>query len=91
MHIKPLTISADMNSDARTETDTAYGTAAALTLMTHYAQQPCPLVAHAITQQLGWLARHGNEGASRNLQSFATMLLSQWQKIACGIPAMIAH
>ena len=77
MHTKPSATSATIDGNATAAVNATHCTAAALALMTHYAQQPCPLVAYAITQQLRRLARHGNEGASRNLQSFATMLLSQ--------------
>lgn len=66
-------------------------TAAALYLMSHYAQQPCPLVAHAIAGQLGILSRQYAEGTSRLVQRLAAALLPRWQAIASGDRTTVRH
>ena len=66
-------------------------TAATLYLMSHYAQQPCPLVAHAIADQLGILSQQCLEGTSRLMQTLAAKLLPRWQAIASSNAAMIRH
>jgi hypothetical protein len=71
--------------------DTTRCAAAALYLMSHYAQRPCPLVAHAIADQLGILSRQCVDGTSRLMQTLATTLLPRWQAIASGNPATIRH
>jgi len=66
-------------------------TAAALYLMSHYAQQPCPLVAHAIADQLGMLSDQCIEGTSRLMQTLAAKLLPRWQAIASGDMTTMRH
>jgi len=66
-------------------------TAAALYLMSHYAQRPCPLVAHAIADQLGMLSRQYAGGTSRLIQSLAAALLPRWQAIAGGSTTTLRH
>jgi len=65
--------------------------AAALYLMSHYTQRPCPLVAHAIADQLGILSRPCVDGTSRLMQTLAATLLPRWQTIASGNTAKIRH
>lgn len=72
------------NPAASDTSESTLCSAAALFLMSHYAQQPCPLVAHAIADQLGILSRHCAEGTTRALQSLALALLPRWQQIASG-------
>jgi hypothetical protein len=91
MHTKPSAIAPTPDGDETAAFNAAHGIAAALALMTHYAQQPCPLVAHAIAHQLGHMSRHCSKDSSRTLQSFVIALLSRWQKMACGTPVMIRH
>lgn len=91
MHTKLATRPAAIDPDAPTAGDAVRCTAAALFLMSHYAQRPCPLVAHAVADQLGVLSRHCAEGASHMMQSLASALLPRWQAIAGGNPAMIRH
>ena len=91
MHKKSSTPSAAIDRDAPAASDATRCTAAALYLMSHYAQRPCPLVAHAIADQLGLLSRQCAEGASHMMQSLASALLPRWQAIASGNPAMIRH
>lgn len=91
MHTKSSTQPAAIDRDALTAGDAARCTAAALYLMSHYAQRPCPLVAHAVADQLNMLTRHCAEGASQMMQSLASALLPRWQAIASGNPAMIRH
>ena len=71
--------------------DTTRCAAAALYLMSHYAQQPCPLVAHAIADQLDILSRQCVDGTSRLMQTLAATLLPRWQAIASGNTATIRH
>ena len=66
-------------------------TAATLYLMSHYAQQPCPPVAHAIADQLGILSQQCLAGTSRLMQTLAAKLLPGWQAIASGNAVMIRH
>ena len=65
--------------------------ASAIYLMSHYARRPCPLLAHAIADQLRMLARQGAEDVSQLVQSLAGALLPHWQAMASGNPALIDH
>jgi hypothetical protein len=65
--------------------------AATLYLMSHYARRPCPLVAHAIAEQLVYLSQARSNGSSLALQKLADTLLPQWQHIACGDTVAIRH
>jgi len=65
--------------------------AATLWLMSHYTRLPCPLIAHAIADQLGHLARSCSEGSSPALRKLAEALLPQWQRIASGSAYGIQH
>ena len=58
--------------------------AAVLWLMTHYARRPCPLIAHAIADQLERLAQACDDRIS-------PALLPQWRRIACGNPGARPH
>jgi hypothetical protein len=91
MHNNTPTAQAAATPDTTTTPDSARCTAAALYLMSHYAQRPCPLVAHAIADQLGILSRQYVEGTSRLMQSLAATLLPRWQAIASGNAATIHH
>ena len=91
MHNNTPTAQATATPDTTTTPDSARCTAAALYLMSHYAQQPCPLVAHAIADQLGILSRQYVQGTSRLLQNLAASLLPRWQAIASGSTATIRH
>ena len=77
--------------DATPALDSTRCTAAALYLMSHYAQQPCPLVAHAIADQLGILSQQCFVGTSRLMQTLAASLLPRWQAIDSGNAATIRH
>jgi hypothetical protein len=59
--------------------------------MSHYAQQPCPLVAHAIADQLKHLSRNCASSTSQLLQSLAKTLLPRWQHIASGNAGAMRH
>lgn len=71
--------------------DSARCTAATLYLMFHYAQRPCPLVAHAIADQLRQLSRNCLSGTSGMMQSLAAALLPRWQHIASGGTGAARH
>jgi hypothetical protein len=58
--------------------------AATLYLMSHYAHRPCPLIAHAIAEQLVHVSQSCAEGSSLVLQKLADALLPQWRHIASG-------
>jgi hypothetical protein len=64
--------------------DAGHSTAATLYLMSHYARRPCPLLAHAIAEQLARLSKSCSDGSSLALQKLANALMPQWQHIACG-------
>lgn len=64
--------------------DTGHSAAATLHLMSHYARRPCPLLAHAIAEQLARLSQSCSDGSSLALQKLANTLMPQWQLIACG-------
>ncbi len=70
--------------------DSAICTAATLYLMTHYAQRPCPLVAHAIADQLARLSRNCASGSSL-VQTLAAALRPRWQHIAGGSVGAAHH
>lgn len=91
MHTKPSPQPAAIDRDAPAANDATRCTAAALYLMSHYVQRPCPLVAHAVADQLGMLSRHDTEDTPHMMQSLASALLPHWQAIASGNPAMIRH
>jgi hypothetical protein len=59
--------------------------------MSHYAQRPCPLVAHAVADQLAILSRDGGNCASHTLHALAAALLPRWQTIASGGTTGIHH
>lgn len=65
--------------------------AATLYLMSHYARRPCPLIAHAIAEQLVYLSQACGNGSSLTLQKLADALLPQWRHIACGDAAAVHH
>ncbi|MBY0271366.1 MAG: hypothetical protein K2X06_15985 [Burkholderiales bacterium] len=58
--------------------------AATLYLMSHYAHRPCPLIAHAIAEQLLHVSQSCTGSSSLVLQKLADTLLPQWRRIACG-------
>ncbi|MGA0025286.1 MAG: hypothetical protein ACO3F9_11670 [Burkholderiales bacterium] len=58
-------------------------TAAALYLMTQYARRPCPLVAHAIADQLARLGSPHDDQIAAVVRDLARSLLPQWRKTAC--------
>lgn len=62
--------------------------AATLYLLSQYAHRPCPLIAHAIAEQLAHLSRACNEEPSLVLKKLADTLLPQWQQIAGGSAAV---
>jgi hypothetical protein len=64
--------------------DASHSAAATLHLMSHYARRPCPLLAHAIAEQLVRLSQSCSDGSSLALQKLANVLMPQWQKIADG-------
>ena len=71
--------------------DPAHCAAAALHLMSHYAEQPCPLVAHAIAGQLRLLSRNCVDNPSSLLQSLASALMPRWHAIARGAANTVCH
>jgi hypothetical protein len=62
--------------------------AATLYLLSQYAHRPCPLIAHAIAEQLAHLSQACSDDPSRVLKKLADTLLPQWQQIACGSVAV---
>lgn len=56
--------------------------AATLYLMSHYAHRPCPLIAHAIAEQLVHVSQSCTDSSSLVLQKLADTLLPQWRRIA---------
>lgn len=58
-------------------------TAATLYLMTQYARRPCPLVAHAIADQLARLGSPQDDQIAAVVRDLARSLLPQWRKTAC--------
>lgn len=72
-------------------TDASLPAAATLYLMSHYARRPCPLIAHAIAQQLGHLSRSCTGRSSSVMQKLADALLPQWQQIAGGNATAVSH
>lgn len=64
--------------------DASHSATATLHLMSHYARRPCPLLAHAIAQQLARLSQSCSDSSSLVLQKLADALLPQWQHIAGG-------
>lgn len=77
--------------DPQPTSTSARCTAATLYLMSHYAQRPCPLVAHAIADHLGQLSRNCLSGTSGLMQSLAAALLPRWQHIARGSAGAARH
>lgn len=71
-------------ADTPDNTDAGHSAAATLHLMSHYARRPCPLLAHAIAEQLARLSQTCTDGSSLALQKLADVLLPQWQHIAGG-------
>lgn len=69
------------------EADPSDCTALALNLMSHYAEYHCPLVAHAVSAQLGALSRHCGNATAR----MASALMTRWQTIAGGAVITIRH
>ena len=65
--------------------------AAAMYLMSQYTQTPCPLLAHAIADQLQMLARLPATATNTALRSLASGLLPRWQAIAAGGRIAIRH
>jgi hypothetical protein len=72
------------SADTTDRRDAGHSAATALHLMSHYARRPCPLLAHAIAQQLARLSQACSDSSSLALQKLADTLLPQWQHIACG-------
>lgn len=62
--------------------------AATLYLLSQYAHRPCPLIAHAIAEQLAHLSQACTDDPSLVLKKMADTLLPQWQQIACGSVAV---
>ncbi len=62
--------------------------AATLYLLSHYAHRPCPLIAHAIAEQLAHLSQACTDDPSPALKKLADQLLPQWQLIAGGSSAV---
>ena len=91
MHNNTLTAQTQATPDTTATQDSARCTAATLYLMSHYAQRPCPLVAHAIADQLGILSRQCVEGTSLLMQTLAASLLPRWQAIATGNAVTTRH
>jgi hypothetical protein len=73
-----------------TNADAGHSAAATLDLMSHYARRPCPLLAHAIAEQLASLSKACSDNSSLALQKLADTLLPQWQHIAGG-SAVVRH
>lgn len=74
-----------MNTTPQNPADTpvpGHSAAATLQLMSHYVRRPCPLLAHAIAEQLTRLSQACSDGSSLALQKLADALLPQWQHIA---------
>ncbi len=72
-----------MNTDSlHPASDPGHSAAAALHLMLHYARRPCPLLAHAIAEQLARLSQACSDGSSLALPKLADALLPQWRHIA---------
>lgn len=63
-------------------------TAATLYLMSQYARRPCPLVAHAIADQLARLSAPQDHGIADVVRELARALLPQWRQNACNIGGM---
>jgi len=91
MHNTTPPRTAGNTQDPQASSDTTRCTAATLYLMSHYAQQPCPLVAHAIADQLKYLSGSCASGTSLLLQSLAMTLLPRWQHIAGGNTGAARH
>lgn len=64
--------------------DLGHSTATTLHLMSQYAHRPCPLLAHAIAQQLARLSQACSDGSSLSLQKLAEALMPQWRHITGG-------
>jgi len=74
-----------MNTASHNPADTpdpGHTAAATLQLMSHYARRPCPLLAHAIAEQLSRLSQACSDGSTLALQKLAETLMLQWQNIA---------
>lgn len=91
MHNTTLPRTAGDTQYPQSASDSARCTAATLYLMSHYAQRPCPLVAHAIADQLRQLSRNCLSGSSGLMQSLAAALLPRWQHIAGGNTGALRH
>lgn len=91
MHKTTLPSTASDAQVPQPSSDAARCTAAMLYLMSHYAQQPCPLVAYAIADQLKHLTQNCASGTSHLLQSLAATLLPRWQHIAGGNAGAARH
>lgn len=73
-----------MNNPHTAAPDPELPAAATLYLMSHYARRHCPLIAHAIAEQLAHLSDACAGRPSRVMQKLADALLPQWRDIACG-------
>jgi|GEM_PF-2164126 len=91
--ITPLTHEAATGSTTPTTVPalTTVCTAAALYLMSQHARQPCPLIAHAIADQLRRLAATSPAELSPVIRRLAASLLPMWCDIACGAPQTYRH
>jgi hypothetical protein len=74
---------AECAADAGQHSYTTRCSAAAIYLISKYTQTPCPLLAHAIAQQLQMLARLPATAANAALRALALGLLPHWQSAAC--------
>lgn len=71
------TMAAEAGAEISHNTFVSRCSAAAMYLMSQYTQAPCPLLAHAIADQLQMLSRCLR-------RSLANGLLPRWQAIAAG-------
>jgi hypothetical protein len=91
MHNTMLPRTAGDTQEPQVSCDAARCAAATLYLMSHYAQRPCPLLAHAIADQLKHLSGNCASGTFQLLQSLAMALLPRWQHIAGGNTGAMRH
>lgn len=78
------TPAADAGAEISNNTFVSRCSAAAMYLMSQYTQAPCPLLAHAIADQLRMLSHLPATATNSALRSLAHGLLPRWQAIAAG-------
>lgn len=78
------TMAAEAGAEISHNTFVSRCSAAAMYLMSQYTQAPCPLLAHAIADQLQMLSRLPATATNTALRSLANGLLPRWQAIAAG-------